>query len=122
MIGYITLGSNNVRALAEFYDPLFKPMGAKRLWDTADFVAWSSGDDRAFFAIVTPHNKQPATAGNGVMIALKCANTEMVEQIHAKGLSLGAANEGDPGLRMAGYYCAYLRDLEGNKLNFYCQP
>lgn len=120
MIGYTTLGSNDVEASAAFYDQLFTEIGATRLWDTPAFVAWSKGDDSPFFAILTPQNKQAASVGNGVMISIQCPSTEIVDLIHSKALKLGSANEGDPGLRIAGYYCAYLRDMDGNKLNFYC--
>ncbi|NRB40466.1 MAG: VOC family protein [Pseudomonadales bacterium] len=120
MIGYITLGSNDVQTSAKFYDQLFSEVGASRLWDTPAFVAWSKGDDSPFFAITTPHDKEAATVGNGVMIAIQAANQAAVDLIHSKALALGSKNEGDPGLRQAGYYCAYLRDLDGNKLNFYC--
>ena len=120
MIGYITLGSNNVKTSAEFYDSLFAELGATRMWDTPEFVAWSKGDDSPFFAIMTPHDKNPATVGNGVMIALESQNSDTVDLIHSKAMKLGATNEGDPGLRKAGYYCGYIRDLDGNKLNFYC--
>ena len=120
MIGYTTLGSNDVQASATFYDQLFSEMGITRLWDTPAFVAWRKNDDEPFFAITTPHNKEAATVGNGVMIAIKTDNQQIVDAIHKKALSLGGDNEGDPGLRQAGYYCAYVRDLDGNKLNFYC--
>ena len=120
MIGYITLGSNDVQASAAFYDQLFSEIGATRLWDMPSFVAWSKGDDSPFFAITTPNNKEAATVGNGVMIAIQSPDPETVDLIHSKAIKLGSANEGDPGLRQAGYYCAYLRDLDGNKLNFYC--
>ncbi len=120
MIGYTTLGSNDVQTSATFYDQLFSEMGITRLWDTPAFVAWRKDEDEPFFAITTPHNKEAATVGNGVMIAIKTDNQQIVDAIHKKALSLGGDNEGDPGLRQAGYYCAYVRDLDGNKLNFYC--
>jgi len=56
------------------------------------------------------------------MIALTVSTQEQVNLLHAKALSLGAENEGDPGLRSGGYYCAYFRDLDGNKLNFHVKP
>jgi len=47
-----------------------------------------------------------------------------VRTLHAKALELGGADEGAPGVRGAGgsqaFYAAYARDLDGNKLCFYC--
>ncbi|WP_062270984.1 VOC family protein [Endozoicomonas arenosclerae] len=122
MIGYITLGSNNIQASTEFYDQIFNELGASRIWDTPSFIAWGADKNSPFFAVTSPFNKEPATAGNGVMIAIKAPNPESVGLAHATALKLGAINEGEPGVRPAGFYCAYCRDLDGNKLNFYCAP
>jgi len=56
------------------------------------------------------------------MVALKGDSPVAVDALHAKALSLGGANEGDPGLRAGGFFCAYFRGLDGNKLNFYYHP
>ncbi len=122
MIGYITLGSNNVEAAALFYDQVFKEVGAKRVWDTSTFVAWGNTENASFFAISSPYNKEKATVGNGVMISIKAPNPETVDLTHAKAIELGASNEGSPGPREPNSYCAYFRDLDGNKINIYCIP
>lgn len=119
MIGYTTLGSNDIPAAAELYDQLFAEINATRLWDTPTFIAWGKGDGSPFFAIIEPFDGNEATVGNGVMISIKAPDTATVDKIHSKALELGCVNEGDPGLRVAGYYCAYIRDRDGNKLNFY---
>ena len=40
----------------------------------------------------------------------------MWERLHAKAISLGASDEGAPGLRGDTFYGAYFRDPDGNKL------
>ncbi|MBU2987057.1 VOC family protein [Saccharophagus degradans] len=122
MIGYITLGSNNVVKAAEFYEALFEILGAKRVYDYDGYVAWSTDGESAIFSITTPFNGELATSGNGTMIALSVTSEEQVNLLHAKAISLGALNEGDPGMRSGGYYCAYFRDVDGNKLNFHVKP
>ncbi len=122
MIGYITLGSNDVQVSARFYDQIFKHIGASRIWDTLSLVAWGIGKETPFFAITSPYNEESATVGNGVMIAIKTPNPETVDLLHAQALELGAKSEGSPGKRQVNSYCAYCRDLDGNKLNFYCIP
>lgn len=70
-------------------------------------------------AICTPYDEQPATVGNGVMVALNAGSKEAVAKLHAKALELGGADEGAPGDRGNGFYAGYFRDLDGNKLNFF---
>ena len=120
MIGYTTLGSNNIQASATFYDQIFSDIGASRIFDTPSFIAWGKGDGSPFFAITTPFDKEAASVGNGVMIAIQAPDSGVVDRVHNKALELGAEDEGAPGKRPAGFYCAYFRDLDGNKLNVYC--
>jgi predicted lactoylglutathione lyase len=49
--------------------------------------------------VTTPFDDNSATAGNGVMIALKVGSQEQVRAFHAKAVELGGHNEGDPGPR-----------------------
>ncbi|WP_422396671.1 hypothetical protein [Sphingomonas ginsenosidivorax] len=45
-----------------------------------------------------------------------------VDAIHAKALELGGTDEGAPGIRgddPDGFYGAYFRDLDGNKLTVF---
>ena len=120
MIGYITLGSNNIAESAQFYDELFKLLGAKRTYDYETFVGWGNDPTASMFSIISPFDGKPASVGNGVMIAITVPSPAVVDEIHAKALSLGAVNEGNPGVRQETYYCAYFRDMDGHKLNFFC--
>ncbi len=120
MIGYVTLGSNDVLAAAKFYEAILSELGVKRLFDYEAFVAWGQDKKSPLLAIIRPHNREPASVGNGVMIALRAENQEQVKALHARAMRLGAQDEGQPGMREGGYYCAYFRDLDGNKLNFFC--
>lgn len=120
MIGYVTLGSKNIVRAAKFYDELLKDIGAKRVFDSESFVAWSVGKDKPMLSVVTPFDGNLASAGNGTMIGLIAKNSKAVDELHEHAMALGGTNEGDPGLRNGGYYCAYFRDLDGNKLNFFC--
>lgn len=119
MIGYITLGTNDFEKAVGFYDELFSSIGAGRFLETEQFVAWSTGMEHAGFSITKPFNGEPATVGNGTMIAIMLDSNEQVKSFYDKALSLGATCEGGPGPRseMAGFYAAYFRDLDGNKLN-----
>lgn len=119
MIGYVTLGTNDLPKAAAFYDALCGEMGAKRLMETDHFIGWGTDMNQPMLAIFIPENGKPATVGNGVMVALQADSAETVARLHAKALELGGTSEGDPGLRGQGFYGAYFRDLDGNKLNFF---
>jgi predicted lactoylglutathione lyase len=121
MIAYVTLGTNNLERAASFYDALLAEFGAKRYIETNRGISWSVSPDQTSLALMKPFDGQPATVGNGVMVALGVANRELVDTLYRKAIQLGATDEGKPGLRgTAGFYAGYFRDLDGNKLNVFC--
>lgn len=120
MIGYVTLGTGDVPRAAKFYDELLAVIGAKRVMEDDNFVAWATAADKPALSVITPHDGKPATVGNGTMVALAVDAPEKVHALHARALELGGANEGDPGLRFGQFYAGYFRDLDGNKLNAFC--
>jgi uncharacterized glyoxalase superfamily protein PhnB len=118
MIGYVTLGTNNLVKAVAFYDELFASIGAGRFLDTEQFVAWATAPDQPGLSITKPFDEQPATVGNGVMVAIVLDSNDKVDAFYAKAIELGATCEGKPGLRdIDGFYAGYFRDLDGNKLN-----
>ncbi len=120
MIGYITLGTNDLPKAAAFYDALFAEIGAKRFMEFDTFIAWAVAPDQPGFSVTKPFNGQPATVGNGVMIALQVDSSDKVDALYKKALELGATDEGPAGPRGENFYGGYFRDLDGNKLNFFC--
>lgn len=117
MIGYVTLGTNDLPKAAGFYDALLATIGGKRTMESNSFIAWAASPTQVALGLIKPHNGQPATAGNGVMVALVVDSREKVDALHKKAMELGASDEGAPGPRGEGFYAGYFRDLEGNKLN-----
>lgn len=120
MIGYVTLGTNDIKRAAKYYDELLGALGAKRLMDYDTFIVWGTSMDRAALAITQPHDRKPASVGNGVMVAIDVRVPDKVDLMHGKAMALGSKDEGAPGPRGDGWYCGYFRDPDGNKLNFYC--
>jgi catechol 2,3-dioxygenase-like lactoylglutathione lyase family enzyme len=120
MIGYVTIGTNDLARAASFYDALLGEMGAKRMMENEKFVAWSVTPDQPGLGVTKPFDKKPATIGNGVMVALMVDSTAKVDALHRKAMQLGGSDEGAPGQRSEGFYAGYFRDLDGNKLNFFC--
>lgn len=117
MIGYTTIGTNDLPRAAAFYDELFSIIGAKRTMDFGRGIAWGVSPTTPGFGVTQPFDGQPATVGNGVMIALVVDSKDKVNALHAKALALGGKDEGAPGPRGEGFYAGYFRDLDGNKLN-----
>lgn len=121
MIGYVTLGTNDLEKAAAFYDQLFGVIGAGRFMETDRFVAWTVSPGQPGVSVTKPFDGNPATVGNGTMVALAVDSQEKVKALHAKALALGGADEGAPGPRGdSGFYAGYFRDLDGNKLNAFC--
>ena len=124
MIGYVTLGSDNMARARAYYDELLGSIGAKRIMEFGDdiggFTMWGTGFDKPGIAVTNPHNKQPAVAGNGNMTAIPFDSRAKVDAFYAKALELGGSDEGPPGLRgdegPQAFYGAYFRDPDGNKL------
>ena len=116
MIGYITVGSNDLQRAVSFYDGLFAQLGAARMMEETTFVAWAVTPGQPAFSVTVPFDGDPATVGNGTMIALTVDTSEKVDTVYATAMSLGATDEGEPGQRTDGFYAAYFRDLDGNKL------
>jgi len=117
MIGYTTLGTNDIARAARFYDALLAELGAKRAMEMESFIAWAAAPAAPMLAVIKPYDKKPATVGNGVMVALAASSKAQVDKIHRKALELGGKDEGAPGPRGDGFYAGYFRDLDGNKLN-----
>lgn len=119
MIGYVTLGTNDLPKAAKFYDELLAGLGARRVMEMERFVAWSNGKGSPMLLLMKPFDGKPATVGNGVMVALAAGSKEKVDELYKKALALGSKDEGPAGPRSGSFYGAYVRDLEGNKLCFF---
>ena len=116
MIGYVTLGTNDMARATAFYDAVLGEMGAKRFNTSERSAYWGKRPGLGMLAVYKPHDGKPASVGNGVMVALGVRARDQVERMHRTALSLGAPDEGAPGSRGAGFYGAYFRDPDGNKL------
>jgi len=133
MFTYICLGTNEIARATRFYDAVLGAIGLSRC-DTsgeADFdgwIAWGTyemqGATELALWICRPFNGQPATPGNGTMVALSAKTWMQVEDFHAAAIANGGTSEGKPGLRPQynpDFYAAYVRDPDGNKLAAVCR-
>ena len=119
MIGYVTLGTNDLPRAAKFYDALTAELGVGRMMEFDTFIAWGTPGGGCGIGLTKPFDGNPATVGNGVMAAFEAADEAQVQRLYDIALANGGADEGAPGPRGDGFYAAYFRDPDGNKLNAY---
>ena len=124
MIGYVTLGVSDIARARAFYEALLATIGAKQLiaMEENGFTMYGTAWDKPSVVITRPYDGGAATPGNGNMVALAAESREQVDAIHARAIELGGSCEGLPGLRepaSMGFYGAYFRDPDGNKLCAY---
>ena len=119
MIGYVTIGTNDLARTAKFYDALLGELGAKRAMEMDRGIGWSTAAGQPMLMAMKPFDTKTATAGNGVMVALAVDSKAKVDAIYKKAMELGAKDEGPAGPRGTGFYAGYFRDPDGNKLNVF---
>jgi catechol 2,3-dioxygenase-like lactoylglutathione lyase family enzyme len=117
MIHHVSLGTSDVARAKAFYDPLMSLIGF-RLIKLSDTALHYGASDIAF-SLETPTDGRPATTGNGMHVAFQAPDRETVRRFHEIAVNSGGADEGPPGIRAnynANYYSAFVRDLDGNKI------
>jgi len=122
MILYLTLGTNDLDRSRRFYGPVMATLGATEIMSNDTEVGYGQpGDADPALYVTEPFDGQPATRGNGTMLALTAATRAAVDAFHAAALANGGSDEGKPGLRYAAnFYACYVRDPDGNKLSAVC--
>ncbi len=120
MIGYTCVGTNDLDKAVAFYGDLLSVLGAKPFFKTDRGVGWGVAPDKPMFSVMKPFDGEPASVGNGCMVALAVANPEQVQALYNKALALGGQDAGAPGQRNGNFYGAYFRDPDGNKLAAFC--
>jgi len=116
MIGYATIGANDLERATTFYDAVLGALGGKRAFANERMQFYMGGSTPGMLAICKPYDEQPATFGNGSMFGLAAADKAQVDATHAAALAAGAVDEGAPGQRTDNFYGAYFRDPDGNKI------
>ncbi len=133
MINYVYLGTNDLTRATRFYDATLAALEMPRCitndpeWDRVS-AGWGLYEDdgarELAFWIGTPFDQQPATPGNGTMVAFVARSWKAVDEFHANALAHGGSCAGAPGLRIhygPDFYAAYVRDPDGNKIAAVCR-
>ncbi|WP_407695295.1 VOC family protein [Sinorhizobium saheli] len=125
MFSHITVGCTDLERSARFYDALLLPLGLARRPVVPDggpeAACWTvPGQVLPRFFVFRPYDGKPMSAGNGSMVAFLAPSPAAVDHAYAEALAHGGKDEGTPGPRPRygeGYYGAYLRDPDGNKIH-----
>ena len=127
MIGYVTVGEDDMARAKRFYAALLLPLGYE-VEDGPEGLSYRlpvpPGQKPILpdFYVKPPFDGQPASAGNGSMLAFEAHDQAQVRALHAAALEAGGTDEGPPGFRAdygADFYVGYLRDPQGNKIALY---
>ncbi|MFT6915799.1 MAG: hypothetical protein ACJAWL_002109 [Motiliproteus sp.] len=114
----VCLGTNNLAHAAAFYDHLLNTLGMVRTMEADDEIGYGLPGGPSCFWVIQPFDQQPATRGNGTQVTFKAVSNAAVEAFHQAALAFAGTDEGTPGYRYRpGYFGAYCRDLDGNKLH-----
>ena len=119
MLSGVCIGTNDLEAASAFYDKVMATIGMKRTVNEPNEIGYAGSDGKTTFFVLTPYNEKPASFGNGTQVMFYAANEAGVKAFHAMVLQCGGKDDGAPGPRNyhPGYYGAYARDLDGNKLH-----
>jgi catechol 2,3-dioxygenase-like lactoylglutathione lyase family enzyme len=125
MFGYIMVGTNDLVRSVKFYNQVFDAMGWEQCSIGERYASWgeSQTSDSPRFYAGYPYDRNPATASNGSMSAFVLTDAATIQCLYEVAMGAGGTSEGEPGLRpqvAAGFYAAYVRDPDGNKLAFVC--
>ena len=96
MIGYVTLGTNDLPRAAAYYDALLDELGAKRLMETERYIFWGVSMQQPSLCVIKPFDGEPAAIGNGNLVALVVDARDKVDRLHAKALALGGSASSAP--------------------------
>lgn len=120
MLGYVTIGVNDMARAKTFYTELLSGLGSKLLLDMGRIAFIGKSMKGPMIAVCEPFNGEAPSAGNGAMLAFYPGSKEAVATYYHKAIELGATSDGEPGQRMEDqFYGAYVKDPDGNKLAFY---
>lgn len=125
MIGYTMVGTRDLERALQFYTPIFGEMGLDQCWLDAQCASWGRQDDESYprFIAGYPYDGKEAGAGNGAMTAFLIDDPRSIDRLYELAMRNGGSDEGRPGYRPQygdGFYGAYVRDPDGNKLAFVC--
>jgi catechol 2,3-dioxygenase-like lactoylglutathione lyase family enzyme len=122
MLGYLTIGANDIPRSERFYTAVLGPLGYEKAVHE-DGVAYTLPGGPCAVYVRKPYDGREATVGNGSMLAFRVPTRAQLRALHSAGVAAGGTDEGAPGFRAEyskNFFVGYLRDPLGNKLALFC--
>jgi catechol 2,3-dioxygenase-like lactoylglutathione lyase family enzyme len=116
MIDHVSIGVRELDQATRFYEAALGAIGLAKLVVRPATVGFGKRYPEFWL------NLRPAmiVAETGTHVCLRASSTEHVDAFHAAALAAGATSDGAPGLRpherLSGYYAAFIRDVDGNRI------
>ena len=123
MIDHVSLPVRDLAASATFYTRVLEPLGLRLLVERPATVGF--GSKYPEFWINARATMSPVGQDTGVHVCLRARTIEAVQAVHARAVENGGRDDGAPGPRkgeMVTYYAAFIRDLDGNKVEVMTVP
>lgn len=120
-LSHVSLGTNDFPSAKRFYDAVLATLGMRCVMDFDEGAGY--GREFPEFWVQLPFDGASANPGNGTHVCFNAATQEAVRAFHQKALELGGEDEGKPGVRKEysdNYYAAFVRDLDGHKIEAMC--
>jgi len=119
MLSAVCFGTSNLERSGAFYDNVLATVGMVRLEANDKEIGYGIKGQSPEFWVLVPFNGEQASFGNGTQIIFNAKSSDSVDEFYRVALECGGSDEGAPGLRdyTPGYYGAYCRDPDGNKLH-----
>ena len=120
MIDHVSVAVRDLAAATRFYEAVLATLGFAKLEDRPATVGF--GKRYPEFWINLREDLAPLPADSGVHVCLRARGTDRVDAFHQAALAAGGADDGAPGLRPhhgAGYYAAFIRGPDGNRIELY---
>jgi len=114
MIDHVSVAVRDLSASARFYEGVLAPLGYAKLVVRTATVGFGKKYPEFWL------NHRPSVAApendSGAHVALRASGRDAVEAFHRAALAAGGSCDGPPGLRREGYYAAFIRDCDGNRI------
>jgi catechol 2,3-dioxygenase-like lactoylglutathione lyase family enzyme len=117
MIDHVSIAVRDLAAATRFYEAVLPALGFSKMELRPATVGF--GKTYPEFWINLREGMAPLDPASGAHVCFRARSQSMVDAFHAAALAAGAADDGVPGLRPQhgeGYYAAFIRDPDGNRI------
>jgi catechol 2,3-dioxygenase-like lactoylglutathione lyase family enzyme len=117
MIDHVSIAVSDLQGSAAFYEQVLEPLGLRRLVERERTVGFGKSYPE-FWLNLRP--TMPAVGDDtGSHVCLRATSKEAVTIFYERAIRLGGRGDGEPRDRQAAmtvYFGAFIRDLDGNKI------